>query len=343
MFYILHAILLFLPGSLGAVTYSTLSICAQKGSSVTIPCQYNYSDFSSIKVITAKWFLSNTDWNTESSDYVYHTKENLINAKYQNRSEYLGNAHRNCTLKIRNIQSSDSNTYTYRYETDKDYERFTGTPGVMLKVSDSPLQVKMTLWEQNSDGGDKISLTCRTTSCTPTQTEIIWYKNGWPISNRTSHTLDFHPFSHQDCGSYSCAMKDTNNRTPEFVFKVKGCLAMEPQAFGTSIPLPPMLWLWVSLAFNAVLVIGIGVLSIRECWRRKANPLPVLASSTNGARMETTPTSSNDYIYPCEGIRTISAATNKPRTKRDADFETYSSLSFSNQSSVYDTLQFSAK
>uniref|UniRef100_W5MCS0 B-cell receptor CD22-like n=1 Tax=Lepisosteus oculatus TaxID=7918 RepID=W5MCS0_LEPOC len=72
--------------------------------------------------------------------------------------------------------------------------------------------------------GDSVTLMCHTGSCFPTTTELTWFKNGQPISNRqtTANTLHFNSVSYEDYGNYSCASKaNTSISSPQFSLDVK--------------------------------------------------------------------------------------------------------------------------
>ncbi|MBN3300059.1 CD22 protein, partial [Amia calva] len=154
---------------------------------------------------------------------VYHSGGGSISPEYQNRTEYLGDKLKNCTLKIKDIRAADSGEYRFRFETKDPRGKWTGQPGVTLSVSE--LQVKM-----NSSGvnesvteGDAVTLTCDTGSCSPTQTQITWFKNGRPIAHTQTlnNKLRFNPVSYGDSGHYSCALRDDREtRSQEFTVDV---------------------------------------------------------------------------------------------------------------------------
>ncbi|XP_066578209.1 B-cell receptor CD22-like [Amia ocellicauda] len=58
--------------------------------------------------------------------------------------------------------------------------------------------------------GDAVTLTCDTGSCSSTQTQITWIKNGRPISHTQTpnNTLHLNPVSYRDSGNYSCAVRE---------------------------------------------------------------------------------------------------------------------------------------
>ncbi|MBN3296268.1 CD22 protein, partial [Amia calva] len=124
------------------------------------------------------------------------------------------------SLTITEISSGDSGQYYCEAQNKHGAHNSTAVP---LPVTDLPLGVKVT-----STGSDEIilgynvTLTCSTQSCSPTQTEFTWFKDGRPTYNTTSNTLRFNPVSYQDYGNYSCASKDnTSIQSPQITLDIK--------------------------------------------------------------------------------------------------------------------------
>ncbi|XP_015224202.1 B-cell receptor CD22-like isoform X3 [Lepisosteus oculatus] len=96
----------------------------------------------------------------------------------------------------------------------------------LLILSATPWKVKAnsTRKKDTFKEGDSVTLMCHTGSCFPTTTELTWFKNGQPISNRqtTANTLHFNSVSYEDYGNYSCASKaNTSISSPQFSLDVK--------------------------------------------------------------------------------------------------------------------------
>ncbi|KAK6300881.1 hypothetical protein J4Q44_G00289790 [Coregonus suidteri] len=177
-----------------SVTYTTHSICTLKGSSVELSCSYTYP--SLYKVTTTFWF-SRID---AMENYVSLSDD----PDYKGRVTYRSDKRNGHTLKITDLRESDSATYKFRFITDQTGGKYSGIPGVTLSVTD--LQVKVT--PATVTEGQKVTLTCSTTTCTlsdnPNPT-YIWYKNGH-VTNQ-SNSLFLNPVSSEDAGRYSCAVE----------------------------------------------------------------------------------------------------------------------------------------
>uniref|UniRef100_A0A4W6EH38 B-cell receptor CD22 n=1 Tax=Lates calcarifer TaxID=8187 RepID=A0A4W6EH38_LATCA len=168
------------------VTYTSTEICALKGSTVDIHCTYSHPSPSA----TAEkrfWFTKNqygkfVDLKTDTNylDRVYYDCKN-----------------KNCTLTITDLRESDSAEYKFRFILNS--IGYTGSPGVILHVTD--LQVQVTRSDPHTAQAE---LKCLS-SCPDGTASYIWYKNGQKMEEDTSpvyagnisHTAD----------SYYCAVK----------------------------------------------------------------------------------------------------------------------------------------
>ncbi|XP_064815759.1 sialoadhesin-like isoform X3 [Oncorhynchus masou masou] len=170
-----------------SVTYTTQSICTLKGSTVELTCSYTYPRG---KVTTTLWFTK-MEAGIEPEDLGQDTE-------YSGRLEYHGDKKKDCTLRITDLRERDSATYKFRFLTDQEGGKYSGSPGVSLSVTG--LQVKVTGGHQDK------TLTCSTT-CTLTDNPIyIWYKNGQHLDESTSPQYK-DPVSSNYEDSYSCAVK----------------------------------------------------------------------------------------------------------------------------------------
>ncbi|MBN3303095.1 CD22 protein, partial [Amia calva] len=214
---LLGATLLLLPGVLGgswAAWYQPDKICAVRGSSVVLPCSYDYPATYSgfLGMFTYTYTVQTVMWchNNRETSYVYHSGGDSISPEYRHRAEYLGNKQKDCTLKIKDIRTADRGTYRFRFEISDNGGKWAGDTGVTLSVSE--LQVKMSPSGVNGAvrEGDAVILTCDTGSCSSTQTQITWFKNGRPISHTQTpaNTLRLNPVSYRDSGDYSCAVRE---------------------------------------------------------------------------------------------------------------------------------------
>ncbi|XP_066575330.1 B-cell receptor CD22 [Amia ocellicauda] len=202
------------------VQYPVSGICALKGSSVFIPCTYVYPN--NARVTERKWFKNGNANAYDNVKYIYHSGGISLDTDYTGRVEYIG-PDKNCTLKVRDLRSTDIGWYFFRIIIDRSPNAFTRVPGVHLNITDQPL--KVTMMSTGSDEiilGDNVTLTCNTQSCSPNQTEFTWFKDGRPTYNTTSNPLSFNNVSYEHFGNYSCASKDnTSVQSPQITLDVK--------------------------------------------------------------------------------------------------------------------------
>ena len=110
------------------VTYSSTEICAVKASTVEISCTYTYPsriNGSDTEVKETFWF------NKLSGNQPVDLR---TDSDYQDRVEYSC-SEKSCTLRITDLRESDSAEYKFRIITNQPDGRFTGSPGVTLRVT----------------------------------------------------------------------------------------------------------------------------------------------------------------------------------------------------------------
>ncbi|XP_029706668.1 B-cell receptor CD22-like isoform X4 [Takifugu rubripes] len=108
------------------VKYTNGHIFAIKGSTVKISCTYIYPGY--LKVTDKFWFLKKRIPNVENLKSI---------PEYSGRVENICDDKINrCTLIIRNLTESDSTVYMFRLITDRHDGKYSGKPGVSLRVSD---------------------------------------------------------------------------------------------------------------------------------------------------------------------------------------------------------------
>ncbi|XP_060767339.1 hemicentin-1-like isoform X2 [Neoarius graeffei] len=189
-----------------SVTYSSQTVCALIGSSVDIHSYYTYPN--NYKVTKVLWF-SKKQADGEAVD-VREDEE------YQGRVQHTQSSQNNCSLRITNLRERDAQTYRFRFYTDDPTDKYTGTPGVSLFVTD----LKVTV----SDRSDQnIKLNCITTCTLSHNPTYIWYKNGERVTNQDRKELYLYR-SRGDAGSYSCAVRGHEDlRSPAVcVFSISG-------------------------------------------------------------------------------------------------------------------------
>ncbi|XP_055770661.1 vascular cell adhesion protein 1-like [Salvelinus fontinalis] len=179
------------------VKYTTQSICALKGSTVKLSCSYTYP--RDHKVTSTFWFTK----KYATGNYVSLSDD----PDYKGRVEYSGDKKKDSTLRITHLRESDSAEYKFRFITDRNVGRYTGSPGVTLSVTALQVKVTYTTWA---------SLTCSTTCTLTGNPTYIWYKNGHKVQEDTSSSYTYY---FNDADSYSCAVKD--NLSSPAVYKPK--------------------------------------------------------------------------------------------------------------------------
>ncbi|XP_029115745.1 B-cell receptor CD22-like isoform X3 [Scleropages formosus] len=187
-------ILLLLSGVLGVkdwkVTYEKPHICALKGSSVTIPCSYQYPRGHRVN---ETFWTNERETNKEPEDL-------KKNSEYHNRVTYLGDVFENCTFRIENVGERDSATYWFRFVTDKVGGKWIGEPGVTLSVT--ALQVEKS--QQSATG--QATLTCKNTCFPKVHNDYVWFRDGKYVLNQYESVL-----VPEENGKYSCALRRSEN------------------------------------------------------------------------------------------------------------------------------------
>ncbi|XP_030634728.1 B-cell receptor CD22-like [Chanos chanos] len=178
------------------VTYNPDSICAVKGSSVTISCSYTYP--SGHRVETVYWTKNKNGNRPDLSE----------EPAYRGRFQYLGDKQSDCSMKLTDVRERDAVMYLFRFETDKTGGKWTGLPGVQLSVTDLQVETPERVVE-----GDTVTLKCRTNCSLSNTTTFIWYKNEYVLTrkNMKNNELSFQSVSSEDRGSYMCAVQGHEN------------------------------------------------------------------------------------------------------------------------------------
>ncbi|XP_073763816.1 B-cell receptor CD22 [Danio rerio] len=189
------------------VNYSSLHICALKDSSVIMSCTFTYPTGHQIMKVF---------WN---KDLVIHGEEHADlseDPEYSPRLQYLGDKQQNCTVRLSHVTKKDEHKYYCRFTTNVTKERWIGTPGVRLSVTDLQLESPERVTE-----GDSVRLTCNS-SCELTDTPtFIWYRNSHTLTEGTiGDKLILNPVRREDAGRYRCAVDGHTLTSPEVYLNV---------------------------------------------------------------------------------------------------------------------------
>ncbi|XP_075939146.1 B-cell receptor CD22-like [Anarhichas minor] len=144
---------------------------------------------------------------------------------------------KNCTLRITNLRESDSAEYKFRFMTNQRNEKYTGSPGVTLSVTDPGLQLEVSRYDST-----RSELKCLSRCVLPHRPSYFWYKNGHYFTTGSSSLFVYFGSSE----SYSCASCE-----------VVACTAnsTSPMAVGLNAPKLPS----VSVSPSAEIVEGSSV------------------------------------------------------------------------------------
>lgn len=200
-------------------------ICAVIGSSIEIPCSYDYPQTSNetrgegrpsaqggggeggqkYMVLSEMWCLE--DSRCITARYVYHSDHIFPDPSYQNRVQYLGGpGSKVCSLRITDLRQSDSGTYVFYLITNHSTEKMPEQAGVQLLVADSPSAVTALA---SPPRGITEGATLRLACCSPAepQANVIWYKSTSDSVTHTGQVWNISKVTSDDSGSYYCQMQ----------------------------------------------------------------------------------------------------------------------------------------
>ncbi|XP_026787651.3 B-cell receptor CD22 [Pangasianodon hypophthalmus] len=177
------------------VYYTPKSICALKGSTVTMGCRYTYpAGYTVERGIWSRELVTDKEPPDLTSD-----------PKYSGRVQYLGDTLRDCSLRLSDVTEQDQGKYYFRFITTFAGGKYQGQDGVDLSVTELEVQIPDRVIE-----GDAVTLTCKTRNRLSGNTTFIWYKSGRRLSSSTN-LLRLPSVSQSDVGRYSCAVQDSQS------------------------------------------------------------------------------------------------------------------------------------
>ncbi|XP_026149342.1 V-set and immunoglobulin domain-containing protein 2 [Mastacembelus armatus] len=217
---------LFLKGILGdwSVHLPDSPICAVIGSSVVLPCSYDYPKGSDdtreggrfqqdgggegqqYKALSEMWCLEDSRCITPR--YVFHSAGIFPDPSYQNRVQYLGQTGtKNCSLRISDLKRSDSGTYVFYLITNHPTEKMPEQRGLQLLVADSPTTVTVSA-SPSSDitEGAALHLSCCSPAASPAAI-FRWYKKASTTPRHTGLVWNISEVTPNDSGSYYCQIQ----------------------------------------------------------------------------------------------------------------------------------------
>ncbi|XP_037399337.1 B-cell receptor CD22-like isoform X2 [Pygocentrus nattereri] len=192
--------LLMIVGAFGtkwSVKYNQQEICAIKGSTVFMNGTFTLPE--GLTVTETFWTIDPVP-GVEPTDL---SKE----PDYSGRVEFFTDDQKHFSLKLSDVMKKDEHQFCFKIKTNVEKERWTGVPGVQLRVTELLVEAPEEVTE-----GQTADLTCKTT-CSLTDPTFIWYKNGHPLTKKTikNNQLHLQTVSSEDAGSYSCAVEGSQD------------------------------------------------------------------------------------------------------------------------------------
>ncbi|KAL7852245.1 hypothetical protein SRHO_G00180300 [Serrasalmus rhombeus] len=201
--------LLFISGVVAqdgwGVDYKSKSICALKGSEVTMSSTYTYP---------RRYWVQKAFWTKELVTPGSEPRDLSDDPEYRGRVLYIGDKQRYCTLTLRDVRETDKRKYYFRFITNP-HGKYQGAGGVDLSVTDLQVEVPERVIE-----GDEVTLTCKTTCSLTVTPTFTWFRNGSYLSSSTDQ-LHLQPVSRENKDRYHCAVWSKKIYSPEVTLNVR--------------------------------------------------------------------------------------------------------------------------
>ncbi|XP_068180248.1 junctional adhesion molecule A-like isoform X2 [Antennarius striatus] len=197
-------------------------ICAVVGSSVVLPCSYDYPQSSNgskeegqhspqggegqYKVLSEMWCLEDSRCITPR--YVFHSSGILLDPSYNNRVQFLGQpGTKNCSLRLSDVRQSDSGAYVFYLITSHPTQKMPEQRGVQLLVADSSTAVTvLSSPPRGITEGGPLRLACCGPAVGP-QARFRWYKTTSLSSAHTGRVWSIREVTSDESGSYYCQVE----------------------------------------------------------------------------------------------------------------------------------------
>ncbi|XP_056303260.1 sialoadhesin-like isoform X2 [Danio aesculapii] len=177
------------------VSYTSRRVCALVNSTVDISCTYSHpSDYTVKKTF---WHYSQTG---------NFMGDLLEEHQFAGRVEFVENK-----LRIKELKISDSGEYQFKIITDKTGGTYSGSPGVILTVTDTEVISR----PDTVSEGEKVILSCSTKCTLSSKHTYIWYKNGQQVTDgfTKDNKLYLDSVSSEELQEFSCAVGEAVDST----------------------------------------------------------------------------------------------------------------------------------